>query len=98
MRFDRLIKLIALVPVSDGLGGRTDTEKVILEKFANVEEVSLETTFKIYGEAITENIRVVVLGKVPKVDKIEIDNIKYKIVSRKKINNKTSFFLEVDND
>ena len=31
-------------------------------------------------------------------DKIEFNNTKYKVISQRKIKNKTSFFLEVDND
>ena len=33
-----------------------------------------------------------------KIDKIKIDEVKYKVISQRKIKNKTSFFLEVDND
>ena len=33
-----------------------------------------------------------------KIDKIEYNNAKYKVISQRKIKNKTSFFLEVDND
>ena len=33
-----------------------------------------------------------------KIDKVEINNVKYKVISQRKIKNKTSFFLEVDND
>ena len=61
--------------------------------------MSLETTIKIYGEAITQNVKAIVLGDVKeKIDKIEFNNIKYKVISQRKIKNKTSFFLEVDND
>ena len=31
-------------------------------------------------------------------DVVEINNVKYKVISQRKIKNKTSFFLEVDND
>ena len=33
-----------------------------------------------------------------KIDKIEFNNTKYKVISQRKIKNKISFFLEVDND
>ena len=70
MRFDTLIELFIIEDVSDGLGGHTQSEKAIASKYANIEEMSLETTVRIYGDAITQ----------------------------RKIRNKTSFFLEVDND
>jgi hypothetical protein len=98
MRFDRLIKLIILEDTQDGLGGHIQSERVICDKYANVEELSLESTVKIYGDAITQNAKAIILGDMVKVDKIEIDNIKYKVISQRKIKNKTSFFLELDND
>ena len=36
--------------------------------------------------------------KKEKIDKIEFNNTKYKVISQRKIKNKTSFFLVVDND
>ena len=33
-----------------------------------------------------------------KLIKIKIDDVMYKVISQRKIKNKTSFFLEVDND
>ena len=87
-----------LEDIEDGLGGHSQSEKFICSKYAHVEELSLETTIKIYGEAITQNIKVIILGDMQKIDKIKIDNIKYKVISQRKIKNKTSFFLEVDND
>ena len=98
MRFDKLIGLYVLEDIADGLGGHTEVEKFIYSRYANVEELSLETTVKIYGEAITQNAKAIILGDVQKIDKIKIDNIKYKVISQRKIKNKTSFFLEVDND
>ena len=53
---------------------------------------------KIYGEAITQNAKAIILGSIQKIDKIKIDEVKYKVISQRKIKNKTSFFLEVDND
>ena len=58
----------------------------------------LETTMNIYGEAITQNAKAIILGSIQKIDKIKIDEVKYKVISQTKIKNKTSFFLEVDND
>ena len=99
MRFDKLIGLYILEDIADGLGGHTEAEKFIYSRYANVEELSLETTIKIYGEAITQNVKAIVLGDIKeKIDKIEFNNTKYKVISQRKIKNKTSFFLEVDND
>ena len=99
MRFDKLIGLYVLEDIADGLGGHTEAEKFIYSRYANVEELSLETTIKIYGEAITQNVKAIILGDVKeKIYKIEFNNTKYKVISQRKIKNKTSFFLEVDND
>lgn len=98
MRFDTLIELFIVEDVQDGLGGHIQSEKAICSKYANIEELSLETTVKIYGEAITQNVKAIILGDMVKIYKIKIDNIMYKVISQRKIKNKTSFFLEVDND
>ena len=98
MRFDKTIKLITLSIEEDGLGGRTEAENVIIETMCNFEELSLETTVKIYGEAITQNAKAIVLGSCIKIDKVLIDDIKYKVLNQRNIKNKTSFFLEVEND
>ena len=99
MRFDKLIGLYVLEDIADGLGGHIEVEKFIYSRYANVEELSLETTIKIYGEAITQNVKAIILGDIKeKIDKIEFNNTKYKVISKRKIKNKTSFFLEVDND
>ena len=98
MRFNKLIGLFILEDIQDGLGGHTEVEKFIYSRYANVEELSLETTIKIYGEAITQNVKAIILGDIQKIDKVEINNVKYKVISQRKIKNKTSFFLEVDND
>ena len=98
MRFDKHIKLITLSTESDGLGGRTEAENVIIETMCNFEELSLETTIKIYGEAITQNAKAIILGSSIKIDKVLIDDIKYKVLNQRNIKNKTSFFLEVEND
>ena len=98
MRFDKRIELFTIEDVSDGLGGHIQSERFICFRYANIEELSLETTIKIYGEAITQDVKAIVLGDMQKIDKIKIDDIKYKVISQRKIKNKTSFFLEVDND
>ena len=98
MRFDTLIELFIIKDIADGLGGHTEVERSIGTKYANVEELSLETTIKIYGEAITQNVKAIILGSIEKIDKIKINNIKYKVISQRKVKNKTCFFLEVDND
>lgn len=98
MRFDTLIELFIIKDIADGLGGHTEVERSIGTKYANVEELSLETTIKVYGEAITQNVKAIILGSIEKIDKIKISNIKYKVISQRKVKNKTCFFLEVDND
>ena len=98
MRFDTLIELFIIKDIADGLGGHTEVERSIGTKYANIEELSLETTVKIYGDAITQNVKAIILGRTEKIDKIKINNIKYKVISQIKVKNKTSFFLEVDND
>ena len=98
MRFDKQIQLFVLEEHQDGLGGHIESERFVCFRYANVEELSLETTVKVYGEAITQNVKAIILGDVEKIDKIKIDDIKYKVISQRKIKNKTSFFLELDND
>ena len=98
MRFDKRIELFTIEDVSDGLGGCIQSERFICFRYANVEELSLETTIKVYGDVITQNVKAIVLGDMQKIDKIKIDDIKYKVISQRNIKNKTSFFLEVDND
>jgi len=98
MRFNKCIKLITLESKEDNLGGHIEVENVIMETMCNFEELSLETTIKIYGEAITQNAKAIILGSSIKIDKVLIDNIKYKVLNQRKVKNKTSFFLEVDND
>ena len=98
MRFDKQIQLFVLEDIQDGLGGHMESERFICFRYANIEELSLETTMKIYGEAITQNVKAIILGDMQKIDKVKIDDIKYKVISQRKIKNKTSFFLEVDND
>ena len=98
MRFDRRIELFIVRDIADGLGGHTEVEKAIATKYANVEELSLETTMKIYGEALTQNAKAIILGNVEKIDKVKIDDAMYKVLSQRKLKNKTSFFLEVEND
>ena len=98
MRFDKRIELFIIDDIKDGLGGYAQSERFICFRYANIEELSLETTVKVYGEAITQNAKAIILGDIQKIDKIKIDDIKYKVISQRKIKNKTSFFLEVDND
>ena len=98
MRFDRRIELFIVKDISDGLGGHTEVEKAIATKYACIEELSLETTAKVFGDTLTQNAKAIILGSICKVDKVKIDNIKYKVLSQRKVKNKTCFFLEVDND
>ena len=98
MRFDRRIELFIVKDISDGLGGHTEVEKAIATMYANVEELSLETTAKVFGDTLIQNAKAIILGSIEKIDKIKINNIKYKVISQRKVKNKTCFFLEVDND
>ena len=98
MRFDKQIQLFVLEDIQDGLGGHMESERFVCFRYANIEELSLETTIKIYGEAVTQNVKAIILGDMQKIDKIKINDTKYKVISQRKIKNKTSFFLEVDND
>ena len=98
MRFDRRIELFIIEDVADGLGGHTEVEKAMATMYANVEELSLETTSKIFGDTLTQNAKATILGSLDKIDKIKIDDIKYKVLSKRKVKNKTCFFLEVYND
>ena len=58
----------------------------------------METTVKIYGDALTQNVKAIILGDMARINKVKIDDVMYKVISQRKIKNKTSFFLEVDND
>ena len=98
MRFDRRIELFIVEDMQDGLGGHTEVEKAIATKYANVEELSLETTVKVFGDALTQNAKAIILGSTEKIDKIKIEDTMYKVLSQRKVKNKTCFFLEVDND
>ena len=98
MRFDRRIELFVIEDVADGLGGHTEVEKAIATKYAYVEKLSLETTAKVFGDTLTQNAKAIILGDTEKINKIKIDDVMYKVISQRKIKNKTSFFLEVDND
>ena len=98
MRFDRRIELFIIEDIQDGLGGHTEVEKAIATKYACVEELSLETTSKIFGDTLTQNAKAIILGSTEKIDKIKIDDVKYKVLSQRKVKNKTCFFLEVEND
>lgn len=101
MRFDNIIELINIVPMSDGLGGRTEGENTISTFNANIQELSVETTMKIYGEATTDTIKATILGRVgqdndnSKKFKFKYNNKYYKIVSKRFIKNKTCYLLEV---
>ena len=99
MRFDKSIELIIDEVVEDGLGGRTELEKIVDKLNANIEELSIEETFKIYGEATTSSIKARVLGKIPnKVDKIKYNEDLYKVISKRYVKNKTVFLLELIDD
>ena len=92
MRFDKQIQLFVLEDIQDGLGGHIESERFICFRYANIEELSLETTIKIYGDAITQNVKAIILGDIQKIDKVKIDNVKYKVISQRKIKNKIKGF------
>ena len=103
MRFDKVIELIVVSPIEDGLGGRSQGEKVISRLNVHVDELPLEATIKVYGDAYVNNIRATVLGKIStKVDdkkfKIKYEDKFYKIVDKSFVRNKTVFFLEMIQD
>ena len=105
MRFDKIIELIIIETINDGLGGHTESESVISKFNANVNELSVEATMKIYGEATTDTIKATVLGKIVYDDdktkkfKFKYNDKYYKIVSKRFVKNKTCYLLEViDND
>ena len=99
MRFDKVIELIVEVMVEDGLGGRTKGERVISRLNARVDQLSLDATYKMYGEAYINNIRAVVLGHIEiDADKIKYENEYYRIVNKSFVRNKTVFFLEMIQD
>lgn len=100
MRFDKTIELIKIKPIEDGLGGYIEGESIISTPNANIEELGIEATMKIYGDATTDTIKAVVLGKITHdVDKIRYENKLYKISSKRFVKNKTCYLLEViEND
>lgn len=105
MRFDKVIELINIITIGDGQGGRTEGENTISRFNANIQELSVETTMKIYGEATTDTIKATILGKIvydndkSKKIKFKYNNKYYKIVSKRFVKNKTCYLLEViDND
>ena len=99
MRFDKVIELIVEVMVEDGLGGRIKGEKIISRLNARVDQLSLDSTYKIYGEAYINNIRAVVLGHIEiDVDKIKYENEYYRIVNKSFVRNKTCYILELIQD
>ena len=99
MRFDKVIELIIIEQIEDGLGGRSQGEKVISRLNAHVDELPLEATIKVYGEAYVNNIRAVVLGHIEiDVDKIKYKNEYYRIVNKSFVRNKTCYILELIQD
>ena len=99
MRFNKVIELIVEVMVEDGLGGRTKGERVISRLNARVDQLSLDATYKMYGEAYINNIRAVVLGHIEiDADKIKYKNEYYRIVNKSFVRNKTCYILELIQD
>lgn len=99
MRFNEVIELIVEVMVEDGLGGRTKGERVISRLNARVDQLSLDATYKMYGEAYINNIRAVVLGHIEiDADKIKYENEYYRIVNKSFVRNKTCYILELIQD
>lgn len=105
MRFDKFVDVLMLDTISDGQGGRTETENTISRLNCNVSELDITTTMKIYGEATTDTIRVTVLGKFvcdddkSKKYKYKLNSKYYKKISKRYLRNKTCYLLEViEND
>ena len=99
MRFDKTIELIVEVMVEDGLGGRIKGERVISRLNARVDQLSLDATYKMYGEAYINNIRAVILGHIEiDADKIKYENEYYRIVNKSFVRNKTCYILELIQD
>ena len=99
MRFNEVIELIIEVMVEDGLGGRIKGERVISRLNARVDQLSLDATYKMYGEAYINNIRAVVLGHIEiDADKIKYENEYYRIVNKSFVRNKTCYILELIQD
>ena len=99
MRFNKVIELVVETTIDDGLGGRTKGERVISRLNARVDQLSLEATYKIYGEAYINNIRAVVLGHIEiDADKIKYENEYYRIVNKSFVRNKTCYILELIQD
>ena len=96
MRFDKIIELINIEYIEDGLGGREESEDIIAALNSHIEELGIEATMKIYGDATTDTIKAITLGKVfHEVDKIRYENKLYKIISKRFVKNKTCYLLEV---
>ena len=99
MRFDKSIDLIIDEVVEDGLGGRMQLQKIVDTLKANVEDLSVMETYKIYGIATTESVKARVLGKISvDFDKIKYDEKLYKVINKRYIKNKTAFLLELIDD
>ena len=99
MRFNEVIELIVEVMVEDGLGGRIKGERIISRLNARVDQLSLDATYKMYGEAYINNIRAVVLGHIEiDADKIKYKNEYYRIVNKSFVRNKTCYILELIQD
>lgn len=99
MRFDKVVEFIIDDVIEDGMGGRTQEEIVLRRVNANIEELSVQETYKIYGEATTDAIKVRVLGHITdEVFKIRFDNKMYKVISKRYVKNKTVFLLELNED
>ena len=99
MRFNKVIELVVETTIDDGLGGRTRGERVISKLNARVDQLSLDATYKMYGEAYINNIRAVVLGHIEiDADKIKYENEYYRIVNKSFVRNKTCYILELIQD
>ena len=99
MRFDKSIELIIDEVIEDGLGGRIQGQKIVDNLHANIEELSVEETYKIYGEATTDSIKARVLGRISlEFDKIKYNEKLYKVISKRYVKNKTVFLLELIDD
>lgn len=99
MRFDQAIDLLADEVVEDGLGGRIQGRKLLASLNAHIDPLSIEETYKIYGEATTCTMKVRVLGNILEdIKEIRYNGDIYKVISKRIVKNKTTFLMELVDD
>lgn len=80
MRFDKLIKIIGSVKVSDGMGGYEETIAPVGTFYALTTSMSLDTASKEYGIVAKESLKVFTKDSIPKdIGSVEIDSVIYDV-------------------